>query len=129
MILVSLHLNVVFERKQLHFTKVGPHLHSHFGLQCLVCGKLHELESPATYRLKPEEKPHYYISQVGTVIKQTRRCTNCGLLSALPDLDEKHLQKALEKVITQEFIEQHSKDEPPVFAQRLFDRTANLLSS
>lgn len=122
MILTGVHLGVVFDHKQKQFTQVAPALEAHFTLQCLLCGVSHQLATPTMYKLKEGEKPHVYIHSITTVIKQTRSCDNCGMLSTLPKLDEERLKKALEKAITQEFIERHSEDQPPFLAQRLLER-------
>lgn len=124
MILTAVNLVVIFEPSQKNFVEVHPALQANFGLQCLMCGKLHELSTPTSYRLKPlrpEEIPHFYIGSIATVVKQTRKCTNCGLISALPDMDEKRLQKGLEKAITRDFVNYHSQARPPFLAQRLVE--------
>jgi len=123
MILTGVHLGVVFDQKQKQFTQVAPALEAHFSLQCLWCGVSQQLATPTVYKLKKGEKPHVYIYTITTVIKQTRSCDNCGILSTLPKLDEERLKKVLEKAITQEFIDNHSTDQAPYFAQRLLERT------
>jgi hypothetical protein len=122
MILTGVHLGVVFNQKERQFTQVAPALEAQFTLQCLLCGVTHQLSTPTVYKLKAGERPYVYIHQITTVIKQTRSCDNCGILSTLPKLDEERLKKALERAITQDFIDYHSKDQPPFLAQRLVER-------
>ncbi len=122
MILVNLDILVVFGQKQRQFSNLGPALDAHFGLQCLFCGQLHQLSCPTVYRLKAKERPYMYISPIMMVVKQTRSCINCGILSTLPEIDEKELKKKLEKTIVQEFIDYHSQTQPPFLAQRLVER-------
>lgn len=123
MILTGVHLGVVFDQKQRQFTQVAPALEAHFTLQCLLCGVSHQLATPTVYKLKEGDRPYVYIHPITTVINQTRSCDNCGILSTLPKLDGQRLKKTLEKAITQEFIDNHSKDQAPYFAQRLLERT------
>lgn len=122
MILNRVEISVVFEQREKHFTQLVPGLEAHFSLQCLMCGKIHQLATPTVYKLNDDEMPHKYIHQIKTVIMQTRSCENCGLLSTLPKLDLERLLKALQKTITPEFIAVHSRDQPPFLAQRLFER-------
>ncbi len=122
MILTAVNLNVVFDQKSRHFTQVAPALEAHFTLQCLMCGVSHQLGTPTVYKLKEGEKPYRYVSQIKTVIAQTRSCDNCGVVSTLPKKDVERLEKSLAKAITQEFIDTHSKDQPPFLAQRLLER-------
>jgi hypothetical protein len=121
MILVHLGLQVVFEQREKHIVDVQPSLSADFTLQCLFCGCTHQLKPPLAYIIRKGEKPHTYIYPIQTCIKQTRACTNCGIISTLPEVDEKRLAKELEKKITQDFIDQHSGDKPPFLAQRLMD--------
>lgn len=123
MILTGIQLCVVFAQKQRQFTQVAPALEAQFSLQCLLCGNVHQLATPTVYKLKEGERPHVYIHLIATVVKQTRSCDNCGMLSTLPKLDQERLQKTLEKHISQEFIDRHSADQPPFLAQRLLERS------
>ncbi len=122
MILVSLEICVVFTQANRQFSLLKPALEAFFGLQCLFCGQLHQLSTPTKYKLKANEKPHTYIFQIATVIKQTRSCDNCGSLSTLPQVDQQQLSKKLTQVITQDFIDYHSQDTVPFLAQRLVER-------
>ena len=122
MILNRVEIGVVFEQREKHFTQLVPGLEAHFALQCLMCGKIHQLTTPMVYKLKADEVPYKYIYPIKTVIMQTRSCENCGLLSTLPKLDAERLLKALQKTITPEFIDVHSRDQAPFLAQRLFER-------
>ena len=123
MILVHLGVNIAFGQKERQFTQLAPMLSCDFTLQCLLCGQTHQLSSPATYRIKEDEQPSYYIYQIKTVIQQNRSCENCGTLSTLPKLDGEELDKKLARIITTEFIKQHAHDEPPFMARELSDRT------
>lgn len=116
MILNRVEIGVVFEQREKHFTQLVPGLEAHFALQCLMCGKIHQLATPTVYKLKADEMPHKYIHQIKTVVVQTRSCENCGLLSTLPKLDAERLLKTLQKTITPEFIALHSQDKPPFLA-------------
>jgi len=122
MILNRVEISVVFEQREKHFAQLVPGLEAHFVLQCLMCGKIHQLTTPMVYKLKADEMPHKYVHQIKTAVMQTRSCENCGLLSTLPQLDAERLLKALQKTITPEFITLHSRDQVPFLAQRLFER-------
>lgn len=122
MILTDLAINVVFLQREQQFAQVVPGLEAQFTLQCLVCGHIHQLSSPQAYKLKAGTLPHQYIYAIKTVIRQTRSCDNCGILSTLPQLDSSKLEKVLQRTITQDFINQHSQDQAPFLAQRLLDR-------
>lgn len=122
MILTRVEIGVVFEQREKHFTQLVPGLEAHFALQCLMCGRIHQLKTPMVYKLKADEVPFKYIHPIKTVIAQTRSCENCGLLSTLPKLDVQRLEKVLQKTITPEFITLRSQDRPPFLAQRLFER-------
>lgn len=122
MILTHIGLEVVFEQREKHLSKLVPGLSANFSLQCLFCGRTHQLKTPLAYKLKADERPHAYIHSIQTCVKQTRSCTNCGILSTLPAIDVARLAKELEKAITQDFINQHTSDRPPFLAQRLMDR-------
>ena len=121
MILTSVSLNVVFEQRDRQFTQVAPSLEAQFTLQCLVCGHTHQLATPTVYRLRHDEKPHNYVHPISTVVRQTRSCDNCGILSTLPKFDFERLEKQLKQHITQDFIDRHCQDQAPFLAQRLLD--------
>lgn len=121
MLLSDVSVNIVHRQTNPVVPKIVPTLEVNLVMQCLMCGHTHMIGVPQVFILKQDSSPATIIGTIKTVASQTRSCDNCGILSVLPKVDARRLEKTLSRLITAEYIEDHHDDRTPVFAQRMFD--------